>query len=173
MKKILSLGLALLLCLSLCACGDGITSPADSTAPATNADIPVVYDHTAKHALLETLYGEWFLNGTLSWIVMPTKLVFKEDGTCFSEFPEHATNPTMDLYWGIIPDCLGSESDLYIRIGLENDIWYLFHIKSNSAEEMVVQIAQHSNDPDDPMIPVDGLTQDGYTGMWFEMKNAE
>ena len=92
MKKALSLILALVMCLSLCACGGGnpsIPTNNEATQNTTSEDIsnsedirPIIaYDYTSSHPLLNTVYGEWVLDGSLSWMVMPLKILFREDGT--------------------------------------------------------------------------------------------
>ena len=185
MKRVLALILALVMCLSLFACGEGGMNgswPAGTQSDAPNSSEgmqdfappggnPVVYDHTSSHPLIDTLYGEWILEGSLSWIVMPTKIIFHEDGTCFAEFPEFATNQTMDLYWGIVPDALAMEDKLYVYIGVEDDIWYIYQFYSGGTKAC---IAAHSDsdDPAEGKVPINGLSKDGYTGMWFDYEKA-
>lgn len=139
-----------------------------------NSDSPATYDHTLLHPFLSSLYGEWIIDDSLSDFVMPTKITFYEDGTCHAELPKHAENQTMDLLWGIVPDSVEDWGNLYIRIGMENDIIYIFHIVHLDG-----YIANHATagDTDSAGCPIDiaidGLSEDCYTGMWFRMKKCE
>lgn len=148
----------------------------EGNTPATDTetgklDIPVTYDHTLLHPFLSELYGEWTIDDSLSGFVVPTKITFYEDGTCHAELPEHAENRTMDLLWGVVPDSIEDWDNLYIRIGIENDIIYIFHIAHRNghiANHAAVGETDSAGCPID--IAIDGLSEDCYTGMWFAMK---
>ena len=139
-----------------------------------NSDSPVVYDHTQLHPFLSELYGEWIIDDSLSGFVVPTVITFYEDGTCHAELPEHAKKQTMDLLWGIVPDSIEDWDSLYIRIGIENDILYIFCVVHRSG-----RIANHAavGETDSAGCPIalaiDGLSEDCYTGMWFAMQKKE
>ena len=140
----------------------------------SNSDNASVYDYTLLHPFLSELYGEWIIDDSLSGFVMPTKITFYEDGTCRAELPEHTENQTMDLLWGIVPDSVEDWDNLYIRIGIEHDIIYIFHIAHRSghiANHAAVGETDSAGCPID--IAIDGLSEDCYTGMWFAMKKPE
>lgn len=141
---------------------EGNTSATDTETD--NSDSPVTYDHTLLHPFVSSLYGDWIIDVELSGYVVPTKITFYEDGTCYAEFPENATEQTMNLYWGIVPDSVDDWGNLYVRIGIDNDIIYIFHIIHQEAN-----IAYHATEGEDG-IAIDGLSEDCYTGMWFAMK---
>ena len=162
MKKIAIL-LLLALCISMCGCGgtqdDALLNPSSSESVQKPE-----YDYTLSHPLTHEVLGHWTLDANLSWMVMPLTVEFYDDGTCYAEFPEYAMNQTMTLYWGIIPDSLNLDA-IYLRVGVEDDVWYLFYIEDEVTEATIVQ---HSVDPDF-MIRIDGLFEDGYDGMLFTM----
>ena len=140
----------------------------EGNTPSTDTQISnsnsVVYDHTLLHPFVSSLYGDWIIDVELSGYVVPTKITFYEDGTCYAEFPENATEQTMNLYWGIVPDSVDDWGNLYVRIGTDNDIIYIFHVVSHDAN-----IAYHAAEGEEG-IAIDGLSEDCYTGMWFAMK---
>lgn len=139
-----------------------------------NPDNTSIYDNTLLHPFLSELYGEWIIDDPLSGFVMPTKITFYEDGTCYAELPEYAEDQTMNLLWGIVPDSVADWDNLYIRIGIENDIIYIFHIVHGGG-----RIANHAavGETDSAGCPIDlaidGLSEDCYTGMWFNMNKTE
>ena len=189
MKKALSLILALVMCLSLCACG-GRKAPNptrddlnNETTQDTNGEqnetldnnttdgsdnvSSIIYDYTSPHPLLNTVYGEWVLDGSISWMVMPLKILFREDGTCFVEFPDYAIEQTKEMLWGIVPDCLNVSEKLFVRIGVEDDICYIFQI-SPSWNAIATHMALEEGGR-----AIDGLSEDGLDGMWFDMQKAD
>ncbi len=171
MKKI-AIILALALCLSLLGCAPSQDPNTDSSSSSSSSSSDgaasnALYDHTLNHPMKESLYGQWNIETNNSLFVMPDKIVFYEDGTCYVEFPDYALEQTKTLRWGIVRDSVNA-GKLYVRIGVEDNVWYLFSC-SNSDE---ASIAEYSNDPAE-MLPIDGLSEDGYIGMWFEMVRAE
>ena len=87
MKKAIALILAMVMCLSLCACGSGdentvpqnTTSgnpPSSTTTPPTTTEEPVIED-----PLLQYIYGEWYLFES-DCEAPPLVIDVKEDGTC-------------------------------------------------------------------------------------------
>lgn len=141
---------------------EGNTSATDIETD--NLDSPVIYDYTLLHPFVSSLYGEWIIDVEPGGDVVPTKIKFNEDGTCYAEFPENAAEQTMNLYWGIVPDSVDDWGNLYVRIGTDNDIIYIFHVVSHDAN-----IAYHAAEGEEG-IAIDGLSEDCYTGMWFAMK---
>ena len=175
MKKAISLLLALVMCLSLCACGEN--SKPDGQPVETTSKVDTDSDTSNTHDDFYSLRGTDHLEFTLymdgrEWTVddgdglgLPTKLKFQSsDGTCV------ATNPARQetLYWGYAPGSDTMWSDMYVRVGTQDDILYLFHVSEVSEDGSTIfpgSIALHSFVSDDG-IPVEGLTEDGYEAMW-------
>ena len=155
------------MCLSLCACGDGGNGSETQGSTAGEVADPIVYDSTSFHPMLSMLYGKWTLDNGLSWIVMPLKILFREDGTCFVEFPDYAIEQTKEMLWGIVPECLDNSEKLFVRIGVEDDIWYICSVSSDE-----LWIAAHAT-PEEDGIPFQGLSGDCYEGMMFDMHKAD
>ena len=147
------------------------------TQTGNSGNLPV-YDYTLLHPFLSELYGEWVIDDSLSGTVIPTKITFYEDGTCYAEFPEYAEHQTITLLWGVVPDSVEDWGNLYLRIGTENDIICIFHV-FHDIEGRNGHIANHATvgETDSTGCPIDiaidGLSEDCYTGMWFSMKKTE
>lgn len=116
MKKIVSLILALIMCLSLCACGGGKTesTPTPTSNGSTNenptttdvettADVPTEVIETttpapADHPLLSQLCGEWVLYIPNDDAIF-TSITIHQDGNCIVDgvsatwkYPNHDTD---------------------------------------------------------------------------------
>ena len=191
MKKAILILLVLGLCLCLCACGGGGGKNGENQPNATtnignnewdtssadtensNLDSIITYDHTLLHPLVSSLNGDWIIDVPQSGYVMPAKITFYEDGTCDAELTEHTDNRTTDWLWGIVPDSVEDGDNLYIRIGTENDIIYLFHITRDKGYVAFHAAVGELDFAGCPLgFEVDGLSEDCYTGMWFQMNKT-
>lgn len=164
--------LALLLCLSLCACGgnndfeielpDENSSQTDSMNHNAN-NSNGFYDLRGSDANEIALYVPeyWTVEDSFS---LPVKLAFDADGTCVATYPDR----TEDLYWGYAPSSKIDLYNLYVRIGTQEEILYLFYIHADGTHYRGA-IAHHCFLSADG-VPIDGLTEDGHEFNWVSAK---
>ena len=107
--------------------------------------------------------GEWTVEGGLD-AGLPTKLKFQSDGTCVATYPDRQEN----LCWGYAPGTDILFYDLYVRVGTQDNVQYLFHIHQVGLKYDGF-IARRSFASEDS-IPVEGLPEDGYEAVWYAAK---
>ena len=170
MKKLLSLLLVLVLCLSLCACGENNNfwdeKPEDNTAQTgevnNNED---VNNRNSFYALRGSDANEFALYAPEYWTIegdldLPANLAFEANGTCVATYLDR----TEYLYWGYAPSKMDIYN-LYVRIGTQEEVLYLFHVHYDKSNYLG-SIARHCFVSADG-IPIDGLPEDGYELNWI------